>query len=514
MKFLKRLLFLGILCSQSVFAQIPTVQIDSVTVLNDQQVLIDWKVSTNSTVDGYYVYRLYTNNLDQMIFDAPITINGRLNHTLTYTDAFGAVDLPSQKSLRFWVTAFDKDVNPIVQSGFDTTAVKPHQTMYFDQSVDPCNGQVNINWNDYANNLNGWADGISRYEVWESQNGGPFRIQYIGNNKNYTRRGLMTGIDYKYKIRAVSADLQKTSTSNSRNFNGTFSVAPSFIYLFNATVAANNRTITLNWLSDTSSCNLSYSILMSEDSVNYKEVARIDSATYKKIRILPIDNVLAERFAYYFKIVTTTACPDTIDTSNVVRVVRLKAEYIDPITNRLTWNDYEGWPVGTGYYELYRVKKDSAGINVQDLIATLTPPQTDYIDIDLGPAGLGNSTYYFMKIYEQINDPFNIQSTSLSNQAYIYREVKIIAPDVFTPNGLTPIFRPRVLSTNNNKFNMKIFNRWGKLVFETDDEIGGWDGKDKDSHDVCPTGAYIYLIETTDASGTIIRKKGAVALID
>lgn len=522
MKFLKQLFILGIFWAPAAFAQIPTVSIDSVTVLNDRQVSINWQVSPNTTVDGYYVYRIYQNNLGQMIFDAPITINGRNNNHLVYEDNFGQIDLPSEKSLRFWVTAFDKDVNPIAQSGFDTLAVKPHQTIFLNQTVDQCNGTVYLKWNAYSDNHNGFFNSLiaqESYEIYESQNGGAFKkINVELNNQNsYKRSGLMSGIVYRYKVIARSNDVMNigaSSTSNEKSFTGTFSVAPSYVYLYNATTAANNRTITLYWMTDTSSCRLTYSILMSEDSINFKEVARIDSQTYTRFNVKPIDNLLTERYAYYFKIVTTTACPDTIDTSNVVRVVRLKAEYVNPTTNKISWNNYEGWAAGTGFFELYRVKKDSAGIDIKDLIATVVPPTNSFTDIDLSPPGIDNATYYYMKTTEDVNDPFNIQSVSLSNRAYVYKEIKIIAPEVFTPNGLTPVFRPRVLTTNNNKFSLRVFNRWGKLVFETTDEVLGWDGKDKDSHDVCTPGAYVYVVESTDALGAIIRKSGTVALID
>ncbi len=522
MKFLKQLFILGIFWAPAAFAQIPTVSIDSVTVLNDRQVSINWQVSPNTTVDGYYVYRIYQNNLGQMIFDAPITINGRNNNHLVYEDNFGQIDLPSEKSLRFWVTAFDKDVNPIAQSGFDTLAVKPHQTIFLNQTVDQCNGTVYLKWNAYSDNHNGFFNSLiaqESYEIYESQNGGAFKkINVELNNQNsYKRSGLMSGIVYRYKVIARSNDVMNigaSSTSNEKSFTGTFSVAPSYVYLYNATTAANNRTITLYWMTDTSSCRLTYSILMSEDSINFKEVARIDSQTYTRFNVKPIDNLLTERYAYYFKIVTTTACPDTIDTSNVVRVVRLKAEYVNPTTNKISWNNYEGWAAGTGFFELYRVKKDSAGIDIKDLIATVVPPTNSFTDIDLTPPGIDNATYYYMKTTEDVNDPFNIQSVSLSNRAYVYKEIKIIAPEVFTPNGLTPVFRPRVLTTNNNKFSLRVFNRWGKLVFETTDEVLGWDGKDKDSHDVCTPGAYVYVVESTDALGAIIRKSGTVALID
>ena len=39
---------------------------------------------------------------------------------------------------------------------------------------------------------------------------------------------------------------------------------------------------------------------------------------------------------------------------------------------------------------------------------------------------------------------------------------------------------------------MKIYNRWGTLVFETNDKDINWDGKSKDAKTDCPEGVYYY----------------------
>ena len=40
---------------------------------------------------------------------------------------------------------------------------------------------------------------------------------------------------------------------------------------------------------------------------------------------------------------------------------------------------------------------------------------------------------------------------------------------------------------------MKIFNRWGKLVFQTDNPDIRWDGRDVDSKKIVSTGVYYYI---------------------
>jgi len=89
----------------------------------------------------------------------------------------------------------------------------------------------------------------------------------------------------------------------------------------------------------------------------------------------------------------------------------------------------------------------------------------------------------------------------------------IIVPNAFTPNkdGLNDIFR--VLGTSLiTAFEMKIYNRWGQLVFQTTEKTKGWDGSKGGQKQ--STGAYVYQIgykEQNSAGKKLI--KGTVLLI-
>lgn len=63
-------------------------------------------------------------------------------------------------------------------------------------------------------------------------------------------------------------------------------------------------------------------------------------------------------------------------------------------------------------------------------------------------------------------------------------------PTGFTPNrdGLNDRFRPTGLQVNN--YSLLIFDRWGKLLFETRDQYTGWDGK-FNGNDL-PEGVYVW----------------------
>jgi len=70
----------------------------------------------------------------------------------------------------------------------------------------------------------------------------------------------------------------------------------------------------------------------------------------------------------------------------------------------------------------------------------------------------------------------------------------LFVPNVFTPNGdnINDIFKAVATAppciTN---FNMKIFNRWGGLLNETNDINKGWDGKFRNEN--VPEGVYVYI---------------------
>ncbi|MBT3241524.1 MAG: T9SS type B sorting domain-containing protein [Bacteroidetes bacterium] len=73
-------------------------------------------------------------------------------------------------------------------------------------------------------------------------------------------------------------------------------------------------------------------------------------------------------------------------------------------------------------------------------------------------------------------------------------------PNVFTPNedGANDYFQVKSLSLRH--FYGKIFNRWGKLVYEWDDWKAlesGWNGKNQGTGADSPSGTYYYIIEAT-----------------
>lgn len=88
---------------------------------------------------------------------------------------------------------------------------------------------------------------------------------------------------------------------------------------------------------------------------------------------------------------------------------------------------------------------------------------------------------------------------------------KLRVPNVFTPDadGFNDVFRAD--SCEPRSFNMLIYNRWGQLLFESQDIRQGWDGRSKSGD--APEGTYYWQVRYTLSSGQEIRLIGNLLLI-
>jgi gliding motility-associated-like protein len=84
-------------------------------------------------------------------------------------------------------------------------------------------------------------------------------------------------------------------------------------------------------------------------------------------------------------------------------------------------------------------------------------------------------------------------------------------PSAFTPDGdgLNEIFKPGGLSIS--EYQLRIFNRWGEMIFCSDTHTPGWDGTMNGSP--AQQDVYVYLCETTGKSGRKYTYTGNITLI-
>lgn len=89
----------------------------------------------------------------------------------------------------------------------------------------------------------------------------------------------------------------------------------------------------------------------------------------------------------------------------------------------------------------------------------------------------------------------------------------IFAPNAFTPNGdgKNDIYLPTVVGAREYEF--IIYNRWGQVVFKTNDVHIGWDGTLFNQGAMCETAVYTFVIFTRDLNEELGEKRGTITLI-
>ncbi len=89
---------------------------------------------------------------------------------------------------------------------------------------------------------------------------------------------------------------------------------------------------------------------------------------------------------------------------------------------------------------------------------------------------------------------------------------ELVIPNAFSPNsdGQNDIFKIMNITTEK-LVDFKVFNRWGTILFRTNDSRSGWDGNYEGQAQ--PVGTYGYAIRIGYPDGYIETYKGIVTLI-
>ncbi len=85
-------------------------------------------------------------------------------------------------------------------------------------------------------------------------------------------------------------------------------------------------------------------------------------------------------------------------------------------------------------------------------------------------------------------------------------------PDAFTPNGdgLNDFFLPEGVLTGITEYRMRIWTRWGELLFSTNELKSGWDGSFNGTSS--PGGSYFWDAQYIDVGGEFQEVKGGVVI--
>ena len=107
----------------------------------------------------------------------------------------------------------------------------------------------------------------------------------------------------------------------------------------------------------------------------------------------------------------------------------------------------------------------------------------------------------------------NTSIISLSNTAEALPKATLYIPSAFTPNGDGINDKFGVKAQNITDFNLRIYNRWGELVFESDNIADLWDGKYQ-GEAITSTDVFVYTVKAVGINGMPLPdENGTVTLV-
>jgi len=468
--------------------------IDSVSVydVNTGSVIISWRPCDSADVAGYKIYRSI-NALWQEIANvsAPNT---------SYIDMTAAANFHPEL---YRIAAYDEvgNLSPM------TPENKYHNTIYVFPYLDSiqCHFVIRLSWNKYLN----WEENVKEYRIYVSENFGPFTLLDVvnGNVNQYYHQNIKDKTSYCYIIRAISNNY-RTSSSNKTCYFTDFPNVPTFINADYATVEDNK--IVLSFTLDTLASICRYELRKSTDGINFQTITRFNKCNIKKF--VYTDNDVNTKNRYYYKLVALDLCDQIRCSSNIASNIVINTWSNEELQNIISWNRYYNWLGNIDSIYLYRIIDNDTSLIFSSFDTFDTLKYDNLSNLVLNNNYIPNKFCYFVKQVEQSANPHGVKGISKSNISCTYQIPRVFIPNTFTPDGdnLNSTFKPSMVFVEKEDYCFKIFDRWGFLVFETNDITQGWNGKCGNSP--CETGLYVYYLKYKTFDGTINERSGHLYL--
>ncbi len=484
----------------------PAVQMDSVSVSLNGDVMVSWQPVDMAGLLAYIVYH-DTIPGDYGPYHACDTIS---RDTLFFVDT---AIYAMRKSIGYRITAVDSCGN---ESILDVE--NPLNTLYLDKiHWDYCDISIDLSWNAAASSLVPPATKYSVYQIDTTTFASQLLMETQETQIVY-ETGFKPDSTYCYFIRAQNSS-GKSSTSCIQCFYVDRPEQPDTLNLQLVTVdTLTNDQITVSAYVDTLPDSTTFVLLRRiglDDPFKPIQKIKVENAS-----ILALTDTTAQvnQHPYYYKAIIQDGCGheawfdknrdglmDTIE----VRTIFLQGMANDQL-NHLYWNRYLSTLAEVVGYRLIR-KVDGV---VDTIIDTgLDTLYDDYV-YDLA-AGSGRFSYLAEARIVDKNAVGPDTLSSFSNEIAQTRAARLYMPTGFTPNsdGMNDYFLPRnSFSDDQADFIFLVYNRWGQKIYEsTTSSDPGWDGTVNGIP--APDGVYVYFIRYVSSEGEIYEKKGTVTLL-
>ena len=104
---------------------------------------------------------------------------------------------------------------------------------------------------------------------------------------------------------------------------------------------------------------------------------------------------------------------------------------------------------------------------------------------------------------------------SVMQQIIVENEPTIYVPTAFSPDGddINDLFEVKANGIDLDNYSLKVYDRGGEVIFESNDLFKSWDGKAKGLDKYVENGTYIWFLKVNYENGIEYEKSGSVTVI-
>jgi hypothetical protein len=494
------------------FVDLPLVQNISVDIAGN--VTICWDpVFDASGLNYYIIFRINpgtgaNDSIDQVLLDPAMPLN--YCYTLNSADPFNNSET---EVVELAVVAVDVCSNKSAVGG------NYHNTILLQDSFDVCGESILLDWNPYDDFLTGLD---VAYGVYVNINSSGYTLQATLSDTTYAYRNIVQGNTYEFYVEAIenAGFGPYLSTSNDMITNTSDALkVPIYNYVYTINVLDTTQ-ISLQFTVDTTADISFYRIKRATNlNGNYKTIGTVNAFTGMNPMQTFIDDsdIRVNQKTYYYQVFPVDFCgvegtPYNWGNNVLLSVI---SSPIDAI-NTITLLPYLFWDSGVDRYELFR---SVGGVWETMPIAVFYPFMNSktYVD-DITKAFYGDGEFCYKVIAFEKNGPhvdnFSLPATSQSNTVCVIHDPLLYVPNAFSPkNGINAVFQPFLTFSDPESYLLQVYNKWGQVIFETNNVNEPWNGKMNNTGFECQQEVYIYRINFETIEGDSYLKRGKVTLL-
>ena len=344
------------------------------------------------------------------------------------------------------------------------------------------NNQNFVSWTPYA------GTNFQQYVLYRNEV--PLATINDLTNTSYTDTTVSCTEQYCYTIQAAIGINQTTNATSNTDCAVAFSEdIPPTITIFNSTIDNDNR-VKVFWNIETFPKIIEYLVTRTDTTL------RLTTSELEAVDV----NIDVDKQQYFYEIFYTNQCGNSSGKSLVTSPVLLTKLQETATQTLLNWTRYRNAENSFENYELEKLEEDGT-------VYQTVPLTTDTVYTDTEQDLQRQVLRY--RIKTNINSSTGL--VSYSNVLEVERKFRIFIPNAFTPNGdgLNDTFEPKAVFVQS--YNMVIYNRLGKVVYQSKEITQGWDGNFNGQE--AASDVYVYTIELTDTRGNEFKTKGTFTLI-